>query len=179
MISILCIIFLHTNYNSIIFSSGLTNHLHIHISYYYSYNTMKTIPRYLIAWLGLLFIAIINGAIRETVYKNALGELSAHQVSTVTGIILMTFYVWFINIRWKLQSAKQALTIGFIWLTLTIAFEFLFGHYIMGNPWGKLFHDYNIVEGRVWILFLIWITIVPYLIYKWKASSATNGGQST
>jgi len=36
----------------------------------------------------------------------------------------------------------------------------------MGNPWEKLLHDYNIVEGRVWNLFLVWITVAPFVFYK-------------
>lgn len=38
----------------------------------------------------------------------------------------------------------------------------------MGNSFEKLLADYNIFAGRVWSLFLIWLTAVPYLIYKIK-----------
>jgi hypothetical protein len=61
---------------------------------------------------------------------------------------------------------KNALIVGFVWLFLTILFEFGFGHYIMGNPWGKLLRDYNLAEGRVWSLFLVWLIIAPYIFYK-------------
>ena len=36
------------------------------------------ILRYTFAWLILMAAAIINGAIREAVYKNSLGEVRAH-----------------------------------------------------------------------------------------------------
>ncbi len=52
-------------------------------------------------------------------------------------------------------SARQALSIGAIWLILTILFEFLFGHFVMSNSWSKLFADYNLLQGRVWVLILI------------------------
>lgn len=52
-----------------------------------------------------------------------------------------------------------------MWLGMTIIFEFGFGHYIMKNSWPKLLGDYNIFAGRVWSLFLVWITIAPYLFY--------------
>jgi hypothetical protein len=29
-------------------------------------------------------------------------------------------------------------------------FEFLVGHYVMGHPWSRLLHDYNILAGRLW-----------------------------
>jgi hypothetical protein len=124
--------------------------------------------RYTFTWITLLIAAIINGAIRELVYKNPLGELRAHQVSTFTGILLFGIIIWALSRLWPLPSAKQAWTVGVIWLTLTIAFEFLFGHFVMGHSWSKLVHDYNIFEGRVWLLVLIWTTVAPYVFYKLK-----------
>ena len=124
------------------------------------------ILRYTIAWIGLAIIGIINGVIREVGYGKFLGELLAHQVSSVTGIILFGLFTWCLTLRWRMQSSGQAFTIGIIWLALTIAFEFLFGHYVMKHPWSRLFYDYNILEGRVWILVLVWITIAPYVIYR-------------
>jgi|GEM_PF-3364541 len=87
----------------------------------------QMIIRYAFAWLILVVAAIINGAIREGVYKNHLGELRAHQVSTLTGIILFGVIVWGLSRLWPLASAKQAWTVGCIWLAMTIAFEFLSG----------------------------------------------------
>lgn len=127
------------------------------------------IPRYIIAWIGLAIIGIINGVIREVGYGKFLGELLAHQVSSVTGIILFGLFTWCLSLRWRMQSSGQAFTIGIIWLGLTIAFEFLFGHYVMKHPWSRLFHDYNILEGRVWLLVLVWITIAPYVIYRLRS----------
>lgn len=124
------------------------------------------ILRYTFAWFILMIAAIINGAIREAVYKNRLGDLRAHQLSTLTGIILFGVVIWALSRWWPLASAKQAWTVGFIWLAITIAFEFLFGHFVAGHSWGKLLYDYNIFAGRVWLLVLIWTTIAPYVFYR-------------
>lgn len=124
------------------------------------------IKKYAAAWLLMPFIAIINGALREVVYKNSMGELTAHQVSTLTIIILFSTYVWLLTRKWEIESARQAFIIGFIWLGLTIAFEFIFGHFVMKHPFSVLFHDYNIFAGRVWLVFLIYILAAPYLFYK-------------
>ena len=127
------------------------------------------IARYVSVWFVLVIVAIINGTIRNVVYKDCLGDLRAHQLSTLTGVILFGLVIWGFTRLWKITSAGQAWTIGFLWLALTIVFEFLFGHYVMGNSWSKLFHDYNIFAGRVWILVLIWTTIAPYVFYKLSA----------
>lgn len=124
------------------------------------------ILHYILAWVPMIFIAIFNATIREVVYKKYLGELLAHQISTATGVVLFGFYFWFITHLWSLESASQAILIGAIWLGLTVAFEFIFGHYVMKNSWEKLFYDYNIFAGRIWIVVLIWIAIAPFVFYR-------------
>ena len=122
--------------------------------------------RYTIAWLGLVVLGIVNGLIRNMVYAKFLGELFAHQVSTVILIVLIGLYTWVLSGWWKIQSAGQAVAIGLIWLALTVVFEFLFGHYVVGHPWSRLLHDYDIRQGRVWVLVLIWTAVVPYVMYR-------------
>jgi hypothetical protein len=126
--------------------------------------------KYVLAWVPMVLIAIVNAAFREAGYGKFMGELGAHQLSTLTAIILFGVYIWILTRVWPIQSSGQAITIGLIWLGLTVAFEFLFGHYVMGNSWEKLFHDYNLLAGRAWVLVLIWIAIAPYVFYslaKW------------
>lgn len=42
-----------------------------------------------------------------------------------------------------------------MWMILTVVFEFSFGHYVVGGSWSKLLSDYNILDGRVWSLFIL------------------------
>jgi len=120
----------------------------------------------MLAWLGMVPIAIVNGIVREKFYGQSMSEISAHQLSTLTAIILFGIYIYTITGLFQIQSAKQALMIGGIWLTMTIIFEFVFGHFIAGHSWTKLLMDYNILNGRVWIFVLIWTFIAPYLYYR-------------
>ncbi|HAA27036.1 MAG TPA: hypothetical protein DCE56_04320 [Cyanobacteria bacterium UBA8553] len=124
------------------------------------------ILRYILAWIPMIFIGIINGIVREVTYGKYLNELRAHQVSTITGVLLFSFYIWALTRLWSIESPEQALLIGFIWLGLTVVFEFTFGHYIAGHSWSRLLSDYNILAGRVWIVVLIWIAIAPLLFYR-------------
>ncbi|MBE0539075.1 MAG: hypothetical protein IH620_05135 [Ignavibacterium sp.] len=127
---------------------------------------MKNINKHILWWFAFPFVGILNGILREATYKKFVGDLAAHQISTATGIVFFGIIFYFIFKKWKIESVKHAIFIGLIWLFLTILFEFGFGHYIMRNPWQKLFHDYNLAEGRVWGLFLMWVTIAPYIFYK-------------
>lgn len=122
--------------------------------------------KYLIGWLPLVAVGILNGIIREIGYKKYVGDLTAHQISTLTGIILVSFYIWWLTGKWEIGTSSQALIVGVIWLGMTVAFEFLFGHYVVRQPWSKLFHDYNFLKGRIWVVVLIWITIAPLVFYK-------------
>lgn len=127
---------------------------------------MKIVLIYGASWIGMVILAILNGVIREKAYGQFMHELSAHQLSTLIGLILFGVYIWVLTGIFLIESSRQAFVIGGMWLTMTIVFEFGFGHYVMGHPWRKLFHDYNLLEGRVWTLVLIWTAVSPYLFYR-------------
>jgi hypothetical protein len=126
------------------------------------------VRKYIFGWFGLLAIAMFNGFLRQFFYAPYIGDLLAHQISVFAGIILFALFIWFLETRWPLTSSHQAWIIGCVWLAMTVSFEFLFFHYVRDVPWSVLFHDYNIFEGRVWILVLLWVTVAPYVIMRWK-----------
>jgi hypothetical protein len=118
-------------------------------------------------WLLFVIFAIINAILRNGVYKPIIGDLRAHQLSTIIFIaiiIIVTYFVFrFTNLK---LSTQETFVIGTVWLVLTICFEFLAGHYAFENSWGKLIADYNILEGRIWSLVLITLFFSPYLTNK-------------
>lgn len=124
------------------------------------------ILKYTIAWVPMVFIAIANGVIRQFGYGKFLSELLSHQVSCATGVLLFYLYTWLLSLRWPLHSSGQAFGIGFIWVGLTIAFEFLFGHHVMKHPWSRLLHDYNVFEGRLWSLVLLAVLLAPLIVFR-------------
>lgn len=127
---------------------------------------MKVILTYSMSWVGLVVLAILNGILRQEVYGKDMSELSAHQLSTLIGLILFAIYIWVLTGIFPIESSRQALLIGGLWLLMTVLFEFIFGHYVIGHPWNKLLHDYNLSQGRVWVLVLIWTAIAPYVFYR-------------
>ena len=124
--------------------------------------------KYIIAWVPMVVIAILNGILRENVFAQYLTELRAHQASTASLIFFFVIYIWGVTRIWEPESQNQALWIGLIWLGMTILFEFGFGHFIMGHPWSKLIHDYNLLAGRVWIFILLWVAVAPWLFYRFQ-----------
>lgn len=124
--------------------------------------------KYFLAWFPIIVIAFANATVRQVVYARYVSELAAHQISTLTIAILYGLYVWVLTSFLKLQSPGQAIGAGLMWMILTVVFEFALGHYVLVDSWGELLHAYNILEGRVWGLFVLWIGLAPYVFYKIK-----------
>ncbi len=128
--------------------------------------------KYFFAWFGMVVIAIANGTLRQWGYLPLVGELAAHQISSATLILFFFLYFWIVSGKWPLRSPREAWSVGLFWFGMTIAFEFGFGHFVFGNPWSKLLHDYDITEGRLWSLVLLAILVGPYCLFRIRRSSA-------
>lgn len=122
-----------------------------------------------VAWLGGSVLGIVNGVARELLYADRVGDLTAHQLSGVTLAALMGGYVYALQRRWPLPTAAAAVRVGGLWLGLTAAFEFGFGHYVDGATWGELLRDYNLLDGHIWALCLAWIAAAPSVV-RWMRS---------
>lgn len=102
--------------------------------------------RILMSWLGMMGLAIANGVVRDGVYRVSMGDLAAHQLSTLTLLVLFTVYFWALFRGWRLTSAHQAWGVGTAWLIMTLAFEFGFGRFT-GQSWSALWHAYRLDQG--------------------------------
>jgi hypothetical protein len=124
------------------------------------------ILRLLAVWFGLVIGAILNGTFRQFVLIPQLGDATAHVLSSImlSGIILLVTHVTFPLLR--IHSPIAAWKAGLFWLTMTLLFEFGFGHFIMGKPWSLLLEDYNVMAGRIWILILIVTVSAPRIILQ-------------
>lgn len=126
---------------------------------------MRTIAAFTIFWIPMIPIAVCNGLIRIFLIAPRTDELTAHQLSTITGLILFSIYTFFLITR-HVPSKRQAILGGLVWMILTVIFEFAFGHYVAKHSWGTLLHDYNFLEGRIWVLIPLSLAILPWLMRK-------------
>ena len=127
--------------------------------------------RALLVWFGLLLVAFANGAVREIALIPSVGEAPAHAISSITLAAAILVLSWF-TITWiRPASISDAWTIGIVWLALTLAFEFLAGHYVFGNPWSQLWADYNVLRGRIWIAVLVATLVGPVIAAHGRISS--------
>jgi len=127
--------------------------------------------RYGLAWVGMLAIAIANGALRQATFGKILPDLRAHQLSTLLGSILVGACMWVVLRHWPPASRREALAIGLLWVALTVTFECFMGLVLLQRPLARVLADYNVVGGRVWVLFLLWLTVAPWLFFRVRAAA--------
>jgi len=121
---------------------------------------------WLFAWLGGSVLGVVNGTARELLYKEQVGERGAQYISTASLIALLAVYMWVLQRRWPIGSRRTALQIGAMWVALTILFEFGFGHYVDRKSWSELLQNYNVFDGRVWIIVPLLMAFGPEIVRR-------------
>jgi hypothetical protein len=119
-------------------------------------------------WGGLVVIAYLNGVLHRT-YQGPLGELRAHQLFVVCAAGAA---------RPRGRSRPNAgipslccqlpLQVGLMWSSASVAFEFLFGHYVNKDSWSELLHAYNLLDGRLWLVDVLGIAAAPAVARAWR-----------
>lgn len=130
---------------------------------------MNLFWRSTMVWMGLFALAFVNGALREITIKKffKIRELQARQLSCLTGIILWTCFVWIMWGFLHIQSNSEAVLVGIGWLVVTFVIEtFLLNRFISRLSWKQIIQTYNIVDGEFWGLALLWIGILPIIMFQ-------------
>lgn len=124
----------------------------------------------LLVWCGLVALAVLNGVARNALLTPKFGEQWGHVMSTVSLSALIFLVAWVSNPWIDPATAGQAATVGIFWVLLTMTFEFAAGHFIFGHSWEKLFADYNLLRGRVWVFVLLATLLAPIWAERVRAS---------
>jgi hypothetical protein len=117
-------------------------------------------------WFLFLFLAVMNGGLRDAVLTPRLGEPGEHVIGTITLCTAMLVVTW-LTIGWiRPAKSTEALLIGGGWVLMTVAFEFLAGHYVFRTSWARLLADYNLFGGRIWLLVLATSAFAPLIMAR-------------
>jgi hypothetical protein len=124
----------------------------------------RLVIRSVITWVAFGPIAVANGVVRDRLYGPRVGELAAHQLSTVTGSVAFVGFAYAMLRSFAAElKTRTALVVGACWVIATIGFEFWLGRFVRRLPWAELLAAYNIIRGRVWGLFLLVVLVAPSL----------------
>ncbi|MCW9023938.1 MAG: hypothetical protein OQK73_04580 [Gammaproteobacteria bacterium] len=117
-------------------------------------------------WLVIVVAAILNGMFRENVLEPAIGESMALSLSGIL-LAVLVFLVTLILVSFIGSSESEIyIWVGFLWVVLTLSFEFLFGHFVAGKSWQEIMQVFNIKKGDLFIVVLFVTAISPWLTAK-------------
>lgn len=116
----------------------------------------------LLLWLGILGLAVANGALRAEVLIPAFGS-TAGLISSGLILCACIFGVALVAAPWYGRlTSNQWLLIGGFWLALTLIFEFSVGRFIEHKSWAVLLEAYTFKGGNIWPLVLVAAFIAPW-----------------
>jgi hypothetical protein len=121
-------------------------------------------PLAVAVWVAMAILMMANGALRERLLTPRWGELQAHQLSSLSGSVIVLAVCFLALPRLAATSTALQLQLGLGWLLLTIVFEFGFGHWVAGHSWKRLVADYDLLHGRLWLLVLLSTFAGPWLM---------------
>lgn len=114
------------------------------------------------AWLVFMVTGILNGMLRIAVLQPSMREYPAHVASTLLlSVALLIEISVFLDIVGD-YSLGWLVALGIMWTLLTVGFEFGFGR-AMGQSWGTLLENYDVLHGRIWPLVLLVTLLTPPL----------------
>ena len=111
--------------------------------------------------LAVLGVARIHRATPSIRTRSARQRLIG---STVTLVMLIVAFTWYLPRRWPMTSTRDAVVIGVAWAVLTVVFEFAFGRYVDGASWSDLLAAYKMWNGELWPLVLVVMGAAPALV---------------
>ena len=115
------------------------------------------------AWCAIIFAEVLHGIARTMFLAPAVGDFRARQIAVFTGSILILVVASSL-IRWiRPAHAAAAVSVGIVWLVLTLAFEIAFGRYVVHASWSRIASDYNLLKGGLLPIGLLVLTASPLI----------------
>jgi hypothetical protein len=117
-------------------------------------------------WLLLIVAEILHSIARGIFLVPHVGEFRSSQIGVFTGsIIILVIALTFV--RWLAASrTTDLLMVGLLWLGLTLAFEVLFGRFVVGASWERLGADDNVPEGGLLPFGMLVLMLSPLIASK-------------
>ncbi|HZF70546.1 MAG TPA: hypothetical protein VEZ39_06815 [Sulfuricurvum sp.] len=119
-------------------------------------------------WLLIVIAAIINGAIREKLLTPFIGTHLSLPISGITLSALVFVITYFALPFFGNIKSRAYIFIGLFWIILTLAFEYLFGYYVLGKSWYEINQVFDVRNGNLFTLALVVTALSPWTAAKLK-----------
>lgn len=137
------------------------------------YALKVSIPRYvsraLLVWTVLIGVEFLHRLLRAILLAPYVGDFRSRQIGAVIGSFLVVA-VAYLLIGWIAPPTRNALlTVGGLWLSLTLIFEFAFGR-LAGLSWERLVSDYDLRRGGLLSLGMIVLALSPLIASRLRVA---------
>jgi hypothetical protein len=112
-------------------------------------------------WLILIAVEFVHGVLRAIFLVPFIGDFRARQIGVFIGSALILLVAYLFAGWLHAPDTKSLLMIGVLWLVLTVAFEFGFGHFVLGRSWESLGEDYDVPKGGLLPFGMIVLVLSP------------------
>jgi hypothetical protein len=120
-------------------------------------------------WLLVMAVEFLHGTARYLFLRPYVGDFRSGQIGIFTGTPLILLVVYFCEPWMRFRSNAERWRAGLLWLVLTLAFEFLFGHFLMHRSSESIWSEYNLMRGGLMPIGLLLFVFSPW-IAKWLRS---------
>ena len=129
------------------------------------------IGRALLVWLLMMVVETIHGLLRNHFLVPVIGVVGASQIGVLIGSALV-LAIAILTIGWiDPHSERALLTIGAMWLLLTLTFEFGLGH-ALGRSWTALLADYDLSRGGLLSIGMVVLALSPWIAAHFRNATS-------
>lgn len=119
-------------------------------------------------WVSFLIVSMLNGMGREQVLSPIIGESIALPLSGLT-LSAFIFIITYSTIHFFGRLPTNAyVSIGLLWLGITLAFEFSFANITQDRNWRDIIPMLNPLSGNLLLLVLAVTAVAPWSSAKLK-----------
>ncbi len=122
---------------------------------------LKTAVR---VWLMEILVSGFNFfVLMNLVYEPRWGAVVAHQIGMSSRVVYISIFAYLLLRYVKKYEAKDLIHVGFLWLGLTLIFEWG-GSLAIGRPVEEILIGWNIFAGYMWPYVLLTYLLSPLIV---------------
>ncbi len=134
----------------------------------------RVVLRAVLVWLIIIGVETVHGVLRTLLLVPLLGDFPARRVSVFTGSLL-NFGVAWVFVRWIGAGTRlRLLTVGLLWVVLTVLFEIGLGRYALGLSWDRIAEGGDLTRGGLLGFGPLLMAATPTLAARLRQRSATK-----
>jgi hypothetical protein len=117
-------------------------------------------------WVVIAGAEVLHGILRVRLLNRRVGDHRARQIAVFTGSAIILVIAWF-SVPWLGASTPQELVaVGFLWLTLMLAFEIAFGRLVFRASWQRIAADFDVRKGGLLSIGMLVLLLAPLIVGK-------------